>query len=121
MKASIIFPNLNGEKWLKDCIDSCINQNFDDEYEIIVIENASTDSSMDIIRECQTRFENLHVIVNEENLGFAPAVNQGIRMSKAEYVVMFNNDAFAQPDWLAELVRVADSDPKIFSVGSVCG
>ena len=34
MKASIIFPNLNGEKWLKDCIDSCINQNFDDEYEI---------------------------------------------------------------------------------------
>ena len=118
MKASIIFPNLNGEKWLKDCIDSCINQDFDQEYEIIVIENASTDSSMDIIRECQTRFENLRVIVNEENLGFAPAVNQGIRASEAEYVVMFNNDAFAEPDWLRELVRVADSDPQIFSVGS---
>ena len=119
MKASIIIPNLNGEKWIGQSIDTCINQNFDREYEIIIIENASTDRSLEIIEECATRFENFHIIKNEENMGFAPAVNQGIRMSKGEYVVMFNNDAFAEPDWLAELVRVADSDPKIFSVGSL--
>ncbi|MBQ3009030.1 MAG: glycosyltransferase family 2 protein [Oscillospiraceae bacterium] len=119
MKASIIIPNLNGEKWIKESIDTCINQNFDQEYEIIIIENASTDRSLEIIEECATRFKNFHIIKNETNLGFAPAVNQGIRLSTGEYAVMFNNDAFAEPDWLAELVRVADSDPNIFSVGSL--
>lgn len=119
MKASIIIPNLNGEGWLKQSLDTCINQDFRQEYEIIVIDNGSTDSSVEIIKECASRFENLHLIQNTENTGFSYAVNQGIKMSCAEYAVMFNNDAFAQPDWLAELVRVADSDENIFSVGSL--
>ncbi len=119
MKASVIIPNLNGEGWLKDSIDSIINQDFSEEYEIIIIDNGSTDKSMEIIQECATRFENFHIIRNEDNTGFSYAVNQGIKLSNAEYAVMFNNDAFAQPDWLAELVRVADTDKKIFSVGSL--
>ena len=119
MKASIIIPNLNGEGWLKDSIDSCINQDFDQEYEIIIIDNASTDKSMEIIKECATRFSNFTIIENEENTGFSYAVNKGIKLANAEYSVLFNNDAFAEKDWLKQLVKVADEDKNIFSVGSL--
>ncbi|MEG1782017.1 MAG: glycosyltransferase family 2 protein [Oscillospiraceae bacterium] len=119
MKASIIIPNLNGEGWIKDSIDSCINQDFEQEYEIIIIDNGSTDKSMEIINECKGRFENFTVIENSENTGFSFAVNQGIRLSQAQYAVLFNNDAFAQPDWLSQLVAVADTDETIFSVASL--
>lgn len=119
MKASIIIPNLNGEGWLKDSIDSCINQDFDGEYEIIIVDNGSTDSSVDIIKECAKRFEKLKLVEFKENTGFSYAVNYGIKMSNAQYAVLFNNDAFAQPDWLSQLVAVADRDESIFSVGSL--
>ena len=46
-------------------------------------------------------------------------MNQGIARAKGEYVVMFNNDAFAEPEWLAELIRTAETDPKIFAVQSL--
>ena len=118
-KRSIIIPNLNGEGWIKDSIDSCINQDFPYPYEIIIIENGSKDRSLEIIEECATRFENFTIIKNEVNMGFAPAVNQGIRIADCEYAVMFNNDAFAEPNWLSELVRVADEDPTAFSVSSL--
>ena len=119
MKASIIIPNLNGEGWIKDSIDSCINQDFKEEYEIIIIDNGSKDRSVEIIEECATRFKNFKIIKFQENTGFSYAVNRGIEASGAEYAVLFNNDAFAQPDWLSQLVAVADTDEKIFSVGSL--
>lgn len=119
MKASVIIPNLNGEGWLKDSIESCINQNFDGEYEIIVIDNASTDKSMEIIRQCGKNFSNYRVIENDSNTGFSYAVNQGIKLSEAKYAVLFNNDAFAQPDWLQQLCDCADTDEEIFSVSSL--
>ena len=119
MKASIIIPNLNGEGWIKDSIDSCINQDFKEEYEIIIIDNGSKDRSVEIIEECATRFKNFKIIKFRENTGFSYAVNRGIEASDAEYAVLFNNDAFAQPDWLSQLVAVADTDEKIFSVGSL--
>lgn len=67
MKASIIIPNLNGEGWIKDSIDSCINQDFKEEYEIIIIDNGSKDRSVEIIEECATRFKNFKIIKFREN------------------------------------------------------
>ena len=56
MKASIIIPNLNGEGWIEDSIRSCINQNFNGEYEIIIIDNGSKDRSVEIIENCAKNF-----------------------------------------------------------------
>lgn len=117
MKATIVIPNLNGAGWLRDSIESIWAQTEQD-FELIVVDNASTDESLAVARsyvgrECYTLIENDH------NTGFSAAVNQGIRAAKGEYVVMFNNDAFAEPDWLAELIAAAEQDERIFAVQSL--
>ena len=117
MKASVIIPNLNGAGWLRDSIESIWAQTEQD-FELIVIDNGSTDESLAIARSYCGR-DHYTLIENADNTGFSHAVNQGIAIAKGEYAVLFNNDAFAEPDWLAELIRAADADPKIFAVSSL--
>ena len=117
MKASVIIPNLNGAGWLRDSIESVWAQTEQD-FELIVIDNGSTDESLEQARSYCSR-ENFTLIENGTNTGFSHAVNQGIAMAESEYVVLFNNDAFAEPQWLAELIRTAETDPKIFAVQSL--
>ena len=62
---------------------------------------------------------NYTLIKNEHNTGFSAAVNTGIRLAKGTYVVLFNNDAFAEPDWLAQLIAMAETDERIFAVQSL--
>lgn len=117
MKATIVIPNLNGAGWLRDSIESIWAQTEQD-FELIVVDNASTDESLAIARSYVER-ERYTLIENDHNTGFSAAVNQGIRAAKGEYVVMFNNDAFAEPDWLAELIAAAEQDERIFAVQSL--
>ena len=117
MKATIIIPNINGKGWLKDSIESVYAQTEQD-FELIVVDNGSTDESLDIARSYCGR-DRYTLIENAGNTGFSHAVNQGIAIAKGEYMALFNNDAFAEPDWLAELIRTANADPKIFAVSSL--
>ena len=117
MKATIIIPNINGKGWLKDSIESVYAQTEQD-FHLIVVDNGSTDESLDLARSYCTR-PNFTLIENGHNTGFSHAVNQGIALAQSEYVVLFNNDAFAEPQWLAELIRAADSDKRIFAVQSL--
>ena len=117
MKATIIIPNINGKGWLKDSIESVYAQTEQD-FELIVVDNGSTDESLEQARSYRSR-PNFQLIENGSNTGFSHAVNQGIARAKSEFVVLFNNDAFAEPQWLAELIRVAESDEKIFAVQSL--
>lgn len=117
MKATIIIPNVNGKGWLKDSIESVYAQTEQD-FELIVVDNGSTDESLEQARSYCSR-PNFTLIENGCNTGFSHAVNQGIARAKSEFVVLFNNDAFAEPQWLAELLRAAESDEKIFAVQSL--
>ena len=117
MKASVIIPNLNGAGWLRDSIESVWAQTEQD-FELIVIDNGSTDESLDIARSYSGRGRDTF-IENARHTRFSHAVNQGIAIAKGEYMALFNNDAFAEPDWLAELIKTADADPKIFAVSSL--
>ena len=117
MKATIVIPNINGKGWLKDSIESVYAQTEQD-FELIIVDNGSTDESLEQARSYCGR-PNFTLIENGTNTGFSHAVNQGIARAKGEYVVMFNNDAFAEPGWLAELIRTAETDPKIFAVQSL--
>ena len=117
MKASIVIPNLNGAGWLRDSIESVWAQTEQD-FELIIIDNGSTDESLAIARSYVGR-PGYTLVENETNTGFSAAVNTGIGLAKGEYVVLFNNDAFAQPDWLAQLIAMADAEPRAFAVQSL--
>lgn len=117
MKASIVLPNLNGAGWLDDCIQSLYAQTEQD-FELIVVDNGSTDDSLDICAHYHSN-SNFILIQNSGNTGFSYAVNQGIRLAKAPYVLLFNNDAFARPDMLAQMLLEMEKDRRIFSVQSL--
>lgn len=114
MKASIVIPNMNGAGWLQGSIESIFAQTEQD-FELIIVDNGSTDESLQTARSYVGR-KGYTLIENGRNTGFSYAVNQGIRAAKGKYVVLFNNDAFARPDWLEQLIRTAEQDEKIFAV-----
>ena len=116
-KATIVIPNINGKGWLKDSIESVYAQT-EQNFRLIVVDNGSTDESLEQARSYCSR-ENFTLIENGTNTGFSHAVNQGIALADSEYVVLFNNDAFAEPQWLEELIRTAETDPRIFAVQSL--
>jgi len=94
-KATIVIPNINGKGWLKDSIESIYAQTEQD-FDLIVVDNGSTDESLEQARSYCTR-PNFTLIENGRNTGFSYAVNQGIARAQSKYVVLFNNDAFAEP------------------------
>ncbi|WP_337098197.1 glycosyltransferase family 2 protein [Paenibacillus sp. YIM B09110] len=114
MNVSIVIPNYNGENYILDSIASIYDQ-IANKSSIIVIDNHSSDSSLALI---QVKYPDITLIVNSENIGFAAAVNQGIKASDTTYVILLNNDAFAREGYVLELLKCIDSDPNIFSVSS---
>ena len=83
MKATVIIPNLNGAGWLRDSIESIWAQTEQD-FELIVVDNASTDESLAVARSYQGR-PRYRLIENDRNTGFSFAVNQGIRAAPVSY------------------------------------
>ena len=108
---SIVFEYLTQHNEI-DSIESVYAQTEQD-FELIIVDNGSTDESLEQARSYCGR-PNFTLIENGANTGgFSHAVNQGIARARGEYVVMFNNDAFAEPEWLAELhPRRRDRTPK---------
>ncbi|MCZ3367114.1 MULTISPECIES: glycosyltransferase family 2 protein [Methanobacterium] len=113
-KILVIIPNFNGRHFLKTCLDSIKKQNYLF-YEVIIIDNASSDESVRYIHENYPEFT---LIQNKENLGFAAAVNQGIRSSSSEYVFLLNNDVELEPDSISNLLKCIEKDERIFAVSS---
>src|SRR5688572_2558689 len=107
---SAVVVNWNGA----DCVDACLASLLRQTWpalEIIVVDNGSRDGSRELLR---TRY-GAHVALIESpvNLGFAGGNNLGIRAAKGAYVVLLNNDAVAEPDWVAALVRTAEADAHV--------
>jgi GT2 family glycosyltransferase len=115
-KISVIIPNWNGEKFLNGCLQS-IKKNSYDNYEIIIVDNGSTDKSILSIKD---EYPDVVLIKNSDNLGFATAVNQGIKLSfenQADYVLLLNNDTVVAEDFLEKMASVF-ADKKVGIVGA---
>jgi len=102
---SVIVVNFNGKKYIKPLFDSLIQQRCTDfTFEIIFVDNASTDDSLDFL---STNYSfannNISIIKNKKNLGFAGGNNIGVLASRGEYVVFLNNDTRVNEDWLNTL------------------
>lgn len=113
MNVSVIIPNYNGEKFLEACLKALKNQK--NIFEVIIVDNASSDSSVNYIKNTHPDFT---LIINEENLGFAAAVNQGIQASKTDYVFLLNNDTELEENCISKLVKCIETDENIFAVSS---
>ena len=114
IQISIIIPNFNGEQFLKECLNSIKKQNFS-HYEVIIVDNGSNDGSVEYIKD---NYDEFTLIQNQKNLGFATAVNQGIKSSNAEYVFLLNNDTELEVECVSKLLNCIDKDENIFSVSS---
>lgn len=110
---SIIILTHNGKKFLGECLDSLKKQTYSN-FEIIVVDNASTDSSTKFIEK---NYPKVRLIKNKFNLGYAGGNNVGIKNAKGKYIVILNNDTIADREWLKELVMTAKSNKKIGIVG----
>ena len=104
---SVVIVNWNRRNLLRACLQSLRHQTFAP-FETIVVDNGSTDGSPAVAREFGAR-----LICNQTNLGFCAANNQGIAMARGEYVALLNNDAEAEPGWLAALHRACSQAPDI--------
>ncbi|HCV43755.1 MAG TPA: hypothetical protein DGH68_09755, partial [Bacteroidetes bacterium] len=113
---SIIILTYNNLDFTKKCIQS-VQRNTRAPYEIIVVDNCSTDGTRRWLEEMREK-EQLHCcILNEENVGFPAGVNQAINRAPGEYILLLNNDTIVTKGWLKRMIDVAESDPAIAIVG----
>jgi GT2 family glycosyltransferase len=109
-KPVVVIPNLNGGDDLMHAVSSLATQTIP--CHIVVVDNASTDGSADNVL---ARFSQVEVIRHTRNRGYAGGVNPGLRIAverKHRYVAVFNDDAVADPEWLATLVSTLDTHPE---------
>ena len=112
-KVSVLVLNHNGIQHLEECLNSLKNQTYP-HYEVVIVDNCSTDSSIEFIR---TRFPWVRIIALDKNYGPAEGYNIAIGMVDSEYVALLNNDTWVEPNWLSELVKAMEQDDAI----AVCG
>jgi GT2 family glycosyltransferase len=107
-KITVLIPNWNGLRWLNDCLGSLFEQDIQN-FHTIVVDNGSTDSSVDFIKEHYPRVE---IVALANNAGFAGAMNVGIEKSVSPYIVLLNSDTRPYPDWLSKLLEQIENSPR---------
>lgn len=112
--ASVIVPSLNGAHLLPDCLDSLARQTYPNA-EVIVADGASTDGTAALVRD---HFASVRLLRLRRNGGFAGNVNAGLRAARGEVLLLLNNDARAQPEWVEASVQALTSRPDVGSVAS---
>ena len=115
-QVSLIVVCFNQLKYTKKCLTSIIkNTQANLEYELIVIDNGSTDDTASYIKQ---NYPQAILIKNPDNLGYSKANNQGIEAARGQYIVLLNNDLVVPKNWLAKMVKIAENDPQIGIISS---
>ncbi len=113
---SVVIVNLNGLRFLDDCLGSLAGQTYPaGRWEVVLVDNGSTDGSAAHVR---TRYPWVRVIETGRNLGFTGGNNVGIRHCVGEFVALLNNDTVVRPRWLEALVEAAGADERVGGVAS---
>ena len=110
---TIVIPNYNNKELLNELLIS-ISKSISLS-NVVIVDNASKDGSVNLIKE---KYPDILLIENKTNMGFAFAVNQGIKMVKTEYVFLLNNDTVIEDDTISNLIKTINISPDIFSVSS---
>src|SRR5258708_28427908 len=114
IQLSIIIVTWNAKKYVTECLDSLQAYTNNPNAEIIVVDNASTDGTPELVRDS---YPGVTLIRNEENLGFAKANNIGIRKSTGEYVCLINSDVHVLDGCVEKVVEYMKQDSRIGLLG----
>ncbi len=111
---SVLIVTYNSEAYLERCLESVLAQDCGS-LELVVVDNASSDSTREILARYEDR---ARILYNEKNYGFAAAQNQALRQALGEWLLVLNPDVILSPNFVSELVTAGAQEPKI---GTVCG
>lgn len=110
---TIIIVSWNSQKFLPHCLESIYSQTFKD-FSVIIIDNGSTDGSIEFIKK---NYPQAILLKNPKNLGFARANNQGLKLARGEYVLLCNTDIVLEKNFLDKIIETIKKDQNIASVG----
>ena len=114
-KISVVMPVYNSEKFLRESIESILNQTFKD-FELIILNDCSTDGSLKIIKSYKDK--RIKLIENKKNIGTVKTRNVGLRAAKGEYVAIMDSDDVSYRKRLERQFNYLENNPHIFLVGS---
>ena len=116
-KLSIIVPVYNGELFLSRCVDSILNQEFTD-FELILVDDGSTDSSLEICRRYEQE-DNRVVVLHKENAGLVAARKSGLSVAKGEYIGFVDCDDYIDSNMYSDMMSAAVNDCSDIVVGNI--
>ncbi len=116
---SIIIPLYNTEHLIERCLNSCINQGFEeDEYEIIVVNDGSTDNSLDIAKSFESKYKNL-IVITQKNQKQGTARNNGLKIATGEYIWFVDSDDWIEPNSLKEIYSFINCEIDVFRFDAI--
>ena len=116
---SIVVVTYNNLDLTKLCLASIDAETRNVRYEIIIVDNASSDGSPQYLQEFANGRDDVVLILNQDNTGFSKANNQGLAQAKGDYLVVLNNDTVVTSGWATGLIRHCKKDPTIGLIGPV--
>jgi hypothetical protein len=114
MTLSIVIPTYNAHEWIAGCIDSIRLHHPSSGYEIIAVDDCSTDDTVAIVRE---KYPDVRLFVNDKNVGFGKTVNVGLRAATGAYILVLNNDTWMHEGALDAMIEFLDTHPDVGIVG----
>lgn len=117
MDLSIIILNYNTRGLLKECIKGLKLANPLLDYEVIIVDNASSDGSQEYMKELAAEWDRIRIILNPKNVGFAAGNNIGVKASRGEYALIVNSDITFLPGAIEALVKFLDENAEVGIVG----
>ena len=116
---SILIVTHNCEEFVEPCLDAVALNTSWPRYEIILVDNNSSDGTKEILARYQSADKRIRLIPQSENLGFAAANNLAAQVARGEYIVFLNPDTIVSPGWVGRLIRHCELDPTIGAVAAV--
>lgn len=114
--ASVVIPVHNGERYIKEALESCLNQTYDN-FEILIVDDKSEDGTLGILKEFESRDGRVKVFAVEKQDGLGNVINIGIRASKGKYIVRMDADDVMCSDRIEKQVKYLEENPECVAIG----